>query len=437
MAVELSRPAGYGPQWNQLLAETGWWHSFELPDGTLIRGVCELAGLKNRIAQFPIPQDLRGKRVLDIGAWDGWFSFEMERRGAEVVAIDCWDNPRFHQMRAALNSKVEYREMDVYELSPKSVGRFDIVLFMGVLYHLKHPLLALEKVCSVATELAAVDSYILAKDADLGAQPVLEFYETDEFEGQTDNWVAPNLACLLAMCRTAGFARVELRKILQFGACVACFRKWSPEIRDGAPAAELTGAVHNTNGGINFDSRKDEYLTAYFQTTDDGLRLADIQPQVGDFGVRPLAASKRGEGVWQINFKLPPGLAPGWHPVTLRLKDGAPSHALRIAVDVPLADSIPAIKGVCDGTTWEPNRLDLARGDVLAIWATGLPENADANNVRVAVNGERCKVMFLEAANGGDARQMNVRVPGQLRPGPANVSIQVGSRSSSAPITIA
>src|SRR6266850_1398409 len=86
--------------WKRLRMEKGWWHSFELPDGTLIEGPNSLAGQKTRIGQFPIPEDLTGKRVLDIGAWDGWFSFEMERRGAEVVAIDNWDNPRFREMHA-------------------------------------------------------------------------------------------------------------------------------------------------------------------------------------------------------------------------------------------------------------------------------------------------------------------------------------------------
>src|SRR5580704_12125768 len=74
--------------WERSFVELGWWHSFDLPDGAHIQGVCDIAGLKTRIAQFPIPEDLRGKRVLDIGAWDGWFSFEMERRGAEVLAVD-------------------------------------------------------------------------------------------------------------------------------------------------------------------------------------------------------------------------------------------------------------------------------------------------------------------------------------------------------------
>src|SRR5579872_2809804 len=127
-------PFDYAKPWGQALAQSGWWHSFELPDGTQIRGVNDLKSLKNRIAQFPIPGDLRGKSVLDVGAWDGWFSFEMERRGAEVVAIDCWDNPRFREIHAALRSHVDYRQMDVYDLSPERIGRFDIVLFMGVLY---------------------------------------------------------------------------------------------------------------------------------------------------------------------------------------------------------------------------------------------------------------------------------------------------------------
>src|SRR3984885_9584806 len=194
----------------QALDRLGWYHSMELPDGRVIAGFQSIERLRARIAQFPIPEDLRGARVLDIGAWDGWFSFEMERRGAEVLAVDCWDNPRFRQIRSALNSRVEYRQMDVYELSPQTVGRFDIVLFMGVLYHLKHPLLALEKVCAITRGMAVVDSFILREEHLPGAlvetRPVMEFYETDELGGDPENRCAPRLPCLLAMCRTAGFA---------------------------------------------------------------------------------------------------------------------------------------------------------------------------------------------------------------------------------------
>jgi tRNA (mo5U34)-methyltransferase len=255
----------YVRDWKDARAERGWWHSFELPSGELIEGVCDLASLRGRIGQFPISDDLRGKRVLDIGTWDGWFSFEMERRGAKVVAIDNWDNPRFRQMQKTLNSSVEYRVLDIYELTTTLIGRFDIVLFMGVLYHLKHPLLALERVCALTTDMAAIDSFIIRDENVPGehedGRAVMEFYETDEFGGQTDNWVAPNLPCLLAFCRTAGFARVEPRSVFAKGAGVACYRRWDPPSSDAAPGPDLLDVAHNTNHGINFSSSCDDYVS--------------------------------------------------------------------------------------------------------------------------------------------------------------------------------
>src|SRR5579862_2781770 len=135
------------------LQQLGWYHSLELPDGKVIPGLLTLEQLKTRISRYPIPQDLRGKRVLDIGAWDGWFSFEMERRGASVVAVDAVPSGNFLRARELLGSKVEYLVADVYDLRPSDLGVFDIVLFLGVLYHLKHPMLALERVCALSTDL--------------------------------------------------------------------------------------------------------------------------------------------------------------------------------------------------------------------------------------------------------------------------------------------
>src|SRR5947209_20579431 len=103
-----SQAFSYVRDWKNEFESKGWWHSFELPDGRLIQGVCSVQGLRNRIEQFPIPADLTGKRVLDIGAWDGWYSFEMERRGADVVAVDCCDNPRIREVHALLNTLVDY-----------------------------------------------------------------------------------------------------------------------------------------------------------------------------------------------------------------------------------------------------------------------------------------------------------------------------------------
>ena len=93
-------------------------------------------------------------RVLDIGCAEGFFSFEAERRGAtEVVAIDSFPDSvrRFNICRSALASKATAFLTNVYELSPRTFGTFDLIMFFGVLYHLRHPLLALEKIFSVAS----------------------------------------------------------------------------------------------------------------------------------------------------------------------------------------------------------------------------------------------------------------------------------------------
>src|SRR5256885_11922615 len=121
------------------------YHSIQLPDGSILPGLQPIEHLRWRLGLFGLPEDLRGLRVLDIGAWDGWFSFECERRGAAVVAVDCVELDTFLEARQLLDSKVEYLTLDVNELSARRLGRFDIVLFLGVLYHLRHPLLGLEK----------------------------------------------------------------------------------------------------------------------------------------------------------------------------------------------------------------------------------------------------------------------------------------------------
>src|SRR4051794_20457884 len=105
-----------GKDFSQELAEKGWYHSFELPDGTSIEGYNRIDTLRNRYARFPIPASLAGRRVLDIGAWDGWFSYEAERHGAAVTSIDCVEVANFLEIRKRLSSSVDYRIHDFYEL---------------------------------------------------------------------------------------------------------------------------------------------------------------------------------------------------------------------------------------------------------------------------------------------------------------------------------
>jgi len=194
-------------------AKIKWWHQIDLGNGVITPGPDNTI---ERLNWLGLPPDLTGKTVLDIGAWDGAFSFECERRGARrVLAMDefIWagkgwaSKEGFEFARRALNSKVEDILLDVYDLSPEKVGKFDLVLFSGVLYHLKHPLLAIERVASVCT-----DQLILATHVDLVnmKRPAIALYPGKECNNDPTNWCGPNVPALEAMLRMTGFQRVEL-----------------------------------------------------------------------------------------------------------------------------------------------------------------------------------------------------------------------------------
>jgi tRNA (mo5U34)-methyltransferase len=418
----------YVQTWHQRFDQTGWWHSFEVPGGGLIQGVSSLEAQKMRIGQFPIPEDLTDKRVLDVGTWDGWFAMEMERRGAETVAIDRWENPRFHEIRELLGSRVDYRQMSVYDLDPDRIGRFDIVLFMGVLYHLKHPLLALERVCSVAKDLVAVESFVL-KDRHrpgLGVEshPLMEFYENEEFGGEFDNWVAPTVPCLMAFCRSAGFVRVELENVHDYGAAVTCRRTWAPSKRPER-RLELVGAFHTDNGGINFESRSpDDYVGCRVALGGADLTVDSVQPEVSGYASAPVFSGVV-EGCWQVNFKLPPGLSSGWHQVRLRTPE-AESNPVEIAVDVPPVAESLEIRSVCDGVDWQPSRVSLRNG-FLSMWVHGLPRNADRNNVKVSIAGRRQVTTFVGSPGADGATQVNIRVRPNTPAGRQRIEVEFGA----------
>jgi tRNA (mo5U34)-methyltransferase len=430
----------YVQTWHQTRDQTGWWHSFELPGGRMIEGVSTLSAQKMRIGQFPIPDDLSGKRVLDVGTWDGWFAMEMERRGAEVVAIDNWENPRFYEIHELLGSRVDYRQLSVYDLNPDQLGRFDIVLFMGVLYHLKHPLLALERVCSVAKDLVAVESFVL-KDRHrpgLGVEnhPLMEFYENDEFGGQFDNWVAPTVPCLLGFCRTAGFARAELNNVHDYGAAVTCYRTWPGGSASVAPLDQnlkLVGAFNTDNGGLNFrSSSSDDYVGCHVAAEGVGLSSNSIQPEVSGYGSQPVFVGLV-EGYWRVHFKLPPGLSSGWHQVRLRTPE-AVSNSVEIAVDVPLVAESLEIRAVYDAVNWQPFRISLENGFV-SIWVYGLPRNADRNNVKVSLAGKRQFTTFAGAPTPDGATQVNARLRGDTPKGKQRLDIRFGAINA-LPVTV-
>jgi tRNA (mo5U34)-methyltransferase len=169
-----------------------------------------------------IPADLSGKSVLDIGCNAGFYSMEMKRRGAErVLGIDS-DERYLQQARfaaAMAGVEIEFRRMSVYDVG--TLGEeFDLVLFMGVLYHLRHPLLALDLLHEVVRETLVFQSMLrgsadvmdLAGDYefeersmfDEDAYPKLFFVE-QRYAHDPTNWWIPNRACAEAMLRSAGF----------------------------------------------------------------------------------------------------------------------------------------------------------------------------------------------------------------------------------------
>jgi tRNA (mo5U34)-methyltransferase len=419
-------------QWREGLAVRKWWHSFELPDGRRIEGVNDLASLRHRIGLFPIPEDLTGKRALDIGAWDGWFTFEMERRGADVTAVDCVASPNFQYLRRELKSKVDYRILDVYELTPEKLGRFDIVLFLGVLYHLKHPLLGLEKVCALTKGLAAVQTFV---SPDTGPA-AMEFFETTELGGQFDNWVAPNVACVLAMCRTAGFARAELLEVNRFSAAtVVCYRNFEDADVSNEAAPQLVSCGQITNCGVNFRSDRDEYVGSWFSFSGDDLDCDVVQARVGEFDSRAVFVGKTGD-LWQANFKLPPGLEQGWHEVRIRAGGSPWSNAWRIAVDVPVQVERLEIEGACDGRTWKPFEVEPAGEPILTLWVGGVPENAGRSEVSIRAGDLELAADYVGRWECGKATQVNVSLPEQIGRGVHPVTVAIaGVRSEAVLIT--
>jgi tRNA (mo5U34)-methyltransferase len=179
--------------------------------------------VKWRKFERAIPADLTGKTVLDIGCNAGFYCIQMKRRGAaRVLGIDS-DPAYLAQARFAAEmagANVEFRQMDVYRAAELR-EKFDVVLFMGVIYHLRHPLLALDilhehvvkdvlvfqSLLRGSTDIASLDFDYPFRETRLfesAGYPVLHFVE-HRYAGDPTNWWIPNRACAEAMLRSSGF----------------------------------------------------------------------------------------------------------------------------------------------------------------------------------------------------------------------------------------
>jgi tRNA (mo5U34)-methyltransferase len=225
-----------------------WFHSIELAPGVVTPGRLSAAWFAERLADLRLP-DLNGKSVLDIGAYDGYYSFAAEQRGASsVVALDhyAWfadsvpymkewreswrtgtpipaphetrywrpdelpGRRPFDRAREVLRSKVEPVVGDFMVMDLSTLGQFDVVLFLGILYHLEDPLSAIRRLFSVTKPGGLAIIATMAVEFPEIDIPVCEFFPGAELNNDASNWWAPNAKALEGFCTAAGFRRVEI-----------------------------------------------------------------------------------------------------------------------------------------------------------------------------------------------------------------------------------
>ena len=244
-----------------------WFHNLHLPGGVQTVHDHFLGGDFPRFKWLEIaphlPQDLSDWRVLDVGCNAGFYSFELARRGASVLAIDVEDlyleQARWAAGVLGLQDRVEFRRMGVYEVA-QLAERFDLVWFMGVFYHLRHPLLALDLLAARTRRLMmfqtlsmpgeevyphTADHPITEREPLLDAGwPKMAFIE-HRFAGDDSNWWVPNHAGIEAMLRSSGL-RVVARPA---GEIYLCEPDPDRAVADRARAAGLDQALAAVNHG--------------------------------------------------------------------------------------------------------------------------------------------------------------------------------------------
>jgi tRNA (mo5U34)-methyltransferase len=193
-----------------------WHHSIDLGGGVVTAGSKSLSICAGEATLIFDRVNLSGRTVIDVGAWNGFFSFEAKRRGASrVLATDsyCWSHPRirgretFDIARSALFVDVDAREIDVADLSTETVGKFDVVLYLGIFYHRYDAIEALARVAVLAQHVLIVETHLDLRDIDI---PAMAFYPGSELNNDPTNWWGPNEHCMKALLVGHGFTDIEV-----------------------------------------------------------------------------------------------------------------------------------------------------------------------------------------------------------------------------------
>lgn len=244
-----------------------WFHNLHLPDGGQTAPGHPLGDFPSdqwwQIAPH-LPLDLTGWSVLDVGCNAGFYSFELAKRGAYVTAVE--PDPHFLSQakwaarQFGLEGRISFRNTGVYELA-RSAEVYDLVLFMGVFYHLRHPLLALDILAAKTRQLMVFQSLTMPGDAVFGTPPDLEFDHREvmlcdgwpkmafiekSLAGDPTNWWAPNHACVEAMLRSSGMEVIS-RPGLEVYLCVLGHHQSEEEAdRNRAELAAVIGCERPT-----------------------------------------------------------------------------------------------------------------------------------------------------------------------------------------------
>ena len=235
-----------------------WYHKYEVVKGSGVYtpGSVDTSYHAPRLNNLGLSPDFfKGKRVIDIGAATGALTFYLEDLGAEVVAVDVWDPDTngFNIVHKIRKSKVEHRIASVYDLNPVDFGYFDVVAFFGVFYHLKHPLLAFERVNSILKKGgicigSGTSSHRWFHNDDESCEQGVDFekitaerindsdilnvkslnelalcgFSPVQFFRDKTNWFIPNRECLNGWLRASGF---EVDKIIESSSSIN--RDWN------------------------------------------------------------------------------------------------------------------------------------------------------------------------------------------------------------------
>jgi tRNA (mo5U34)-methyltransferase len=209
------------------ISELGpWFHNIHLPDGTQTAPnhfLGDFPAFKWKNIRESIPGDLKGWKVLDIGCNAGFYAIEMAKRGADVMAIDLDEHylkqARWVASQFNVADKIVFERMQVYDLA-KYAGEFDLVLFMGVFYHLRYPLLALDIVAQKAAKLLIFQTLSIPGKGEIQVPADIPFHDREilkdpsypamafiekSLAGDHTNWWVPNHQGVVSMLRSCGF----------------------------------------------------------------------------------------------------------------------------------------------------------------------------------------------------------------------------------------